>query len=648
MFKNVIKVPYGVKFISEWRDYDFPRGNVIVDKGVTGCGYTEYCLSNQEYVVLCSPRKMLLENKGDQHTQDPNILYLENDAENFVQIKDWGNVVSNHILKCEGGPLRENPKPVKFMITYDSLHHLVDILRNMNRLDEFTFVVDEFQSIFLDAYFKASTEFDFVETLQGCENIIYLSATPMLDKYLEKVPEFKDLPFYQLDWSESGYVENVLIRRKISYSLSGDCGDIVEKYRGGQFPVKVGIDGSIVESKEAVFFFNSISDIIKVINKQSLRPEEVNVLCANTPDNEAKLKRAYPGKGKIRHGIGKIPLKGETNKMFTFCTRSVYIGADFYSDNASTYIFADPNIESLALDISLDLPQIAGRQRNNNNPFKNSITIYYRILDKNAFKDRNKFDELQAQRRRASNILLEGYDRLTREQQKEYTKKLISDIQVSQYSGDFISISKATNLPVYNNFIELASERAWDVSREDYQDQISVTKALTEAGFEVKDISEIGDENITSFLWEFENGSRHFTKRLKLLCEFMDKFPEHRVLIKKVIDSEFTDQYSKFYDYYGTSGCKAKRYREKDLEIGMRNNTKEKNDLLRDSILSSFDVGEFYDKKYIKSKFKELFSEYNINESPKASTIENYFDCKATTTKKDGKWINGFKIISKK
>jgi len=32
--------------------------------------------------------------------------------------------------------------------------------------------------------------------------------------------------------------------------------------------------------------------------------------------------------------IGDIPQRGEPHKMFTFCTSTVYIGADFYSTNA--------------------------------------------------------------------------------------------------------------------------------------------------------------------------------------------------------------------------------------------------------------------------------------------------------------------------
>ena len=63
MEKINLKVPYGIQYISDWKNYDLPIGHVIVDKGVTGCGYTEYCLRNNHSVILCSPRKLLLENK---------------------------------------------------------------------------------------------------------------------------------------------------------------------------------------------------------------------------------------------------------------------------------------------------------------------------------------------------------------------------------------------------------------------------------------------------------------------------------------------------------------------------------------------------------------------------------------------------------
>ena len=56
--------------------------------------------------------------------------------------------------------------------------------------------------------------------------------------------------------------------------------------------------------------------------------------------------------------------------MFTFCTEQFILGADFYSTNAEPFIFSDANIDSLAVDISLDLPQILlGRQRLIENPW---------------------------------------------------------------------------------------------------------------------------------------------------------------------------------------------------------------------------------------------------------------------------------------
>ena len=128
MKKTTLTVPYGIQFISEWKEYQIPRGeHFIVDKGVTGCGYTEMCLTDSHNVILCSPRKMLLENKRDQHILDENILYLENNLPTNPTDEDFNKFrkkMSDHIDKC--GQLK---KPIKFMITYDSAKHLINYLK---------------------------------------------------------------------------------------------------------------------------------------------------------------------------------------------------------------------------------------------------------------------------------------------------------------------------------------------------------------------------------------------------------------------------------------------------------------------------------------------------------------------------------------
>jgi hypothetical protein len=179
----------------------------------------------------------------------------------------------------------------------------------------------------------------------------------MMEKYLKRLDEFKDLKFYEIDWSESGYVDKIKFQRKHVKSLTGECNKIIQDYLKGNYPILVNSDKSISQSTEAVFYFNSVSDIIRCVNKNKLTPENTIIVCANTEDNRKKLR-------KIKFNFGKIPLKGEKHPMFMFCTSSVYMGVDFYSTCASSFVFADPNLKCLALDISMDLPQIVGRQRN--------------------------------------------------------------------------------------------------------------------------------------------------------------------------------------------------------------------------------------------------------------------------------------------
>lgn len=613
MKKIIQKVPSGrdIKYISEWSEYKIPQGHVIVDKGVTGCGYTEYTLTNNLPVVLCSPRKLLLENKSEQHQGDINILYLKNEITDIKSIHELKNKIRNHIFLCD-----EENLPIKFLVTYDSSHYIIDILKELRLLSEFYFIIDEFQSIFLDAFFKSEVENDFVEYLQDCPNVLYLSATPMLDKYLEKVDTFKNLPFYEIDWSETNCVENIIIQRKFSTALTTDCIKIIKQYLSGKFPSTFTRDNKIVFSKEAVFYFNSISDIIRVINKTNLSPSQVNIICADDGVNEDKLK-------KIGHSIGKIPLKNESNKMFTFCTKTAYIGSDFYSDCASSYVFADPNIKSLALDISLDLPQIVGRQRNRENPFKNNIIIFYRTIRKAEIEDRDTFDKTQEERRNATKKLLDLFNKATLEEQREYVLKLKNDIKTSKYERDFVSISKKTGKPVYNSFIDIANERSWEVSQKDYQDKISVTKSLESLTSNISEYQSDLEKEVQDFLDNKFYKTGLFHEKMKMYCEFMDKYQGNKevsdIIYYKIKNLDFR----KYYNFYGTSGCKAKEYIKKNLELGMINISK--SDELSSVVYKKFQIGSRYTLKEIKLVLQDIYRDLGITSKPKATDLEKYF-----------------------
>ena len=631
MNKRVINVPQGIQYISEWAGYDFPKNHCIVDKGVTGCGYTEYCLMNNKNVVLCSPRKLLLENKSEQHRGDLNLLYLKNEIKDYNDILEFKNRIKSFLHVC----FEDLNEPAKLLITYDSSHYIIDVLKELGLLQDFYFIVDEFQSIFLDSYYKSEVEFDFVEYLQDCPNVLYLSATPMLEKYLNRIPEFMNLDYYEIDWSGTGVVEKIVIQRKFARSLPGECIKVVQDYLDGKFPYTY-VGNNVLQSTEAVFYFNSITDIIRVINKLKLTPLQVNIVCADTKENYDKLHR-------IGHSIGKIPLKNEKNKMFTFCTKTAYIGADFYSDCASSYVFADPNIDSLALDISLDLPQIAGRQRNKNNPFKNNIVIFYKTLRKDDRMTREDFDIKQLSRKNETNKLLNGFNKLSIDEQQAYIYKLKDSIEVSQYERDFISISKKTGEPVYNSFIEIANERAWEVAQVDYQDKISVTRSLEALSKEVSDYLDRLELEVQDFLDNKFYSTGIFEKKMKMYCEFMDKHQGNKEVSDMIYFKIKDPRYRNFYNFYGTKGCRAVSYKEKKLAIGMIDTTSDS--VLYTTIYTRFKCGERYTSKDLKEILREIYQDLGISRTPKANDLRQYFRLiKTKITLPDKTLKDGFRL----
>ena len=647
MDKVILKVPAGINYISDWKDYQFPKGQCIVNKGVTGCGYTEMCLTNSKNVVLCSPRKMLLENKRDQHVKDLNILYLENkytftpnssEESYFEFISDFENRILQHIVYCAGKGL-----PVKFMITYDSSKYLIDYLSRLNSLGNYYFIADEQQSIFTDSFLKAEVENDFLENIVRCPNVIYLSATPMLDSYLEQMDEFKNLPYYQLDWSESGAIENIVIKRKRVRSLGEQLYKIIDDYKKQKFPIYIDSKGNIIKSNEAVFYVNSIGQIISAILCRGLKPEDVNILCSNTDENRLKIRQKLGKDFKV----GKIPLRGEQHKMFTFCTSTVYVGADFYSPCASTFVFADPNLSCLALDISLDLPQIMGRQRLKENPFKNVVSIFYKTTYGENFEDRAQFDKVQEERRENTKAILALFQKGSDDEKKLFIERLRVFSLIKKYSSDFVSISRTSKTPVYNRLIELAYERAWEVAQKDYQDSISVAIALSNIGTvsinDVVDYKDKDDQALDDFMIKFTS-TNIFLNRMKLYCEFMDENIDNDYLVDSLNYRIGEMKYRNYYNLFGTEGCRSVGYVEGRL-ISMIEDIMKK-DSLRAAIIKKFPVKSRFSRKYVKDALGKIYDEFGISVTPKATDLGEYLELREIKVQESGKRVNGFEVIA--
>lgn len=189
-----------------------------------------------------------------------------------------------------------------------------------------------------------------------------------MDKYIEQMDDFKDIPYYQMVWQD---IEKIKVIRERTKRPIEAALEIVRSYKNGIYP-NMEVNGDIVYSKECVIFLNSVENILNIIRKAGLLADEVNLIVGNSADNDSMI--AQLGNGFTR---GRIPLKGEPHKMFTFCTSTAFAGCDFYSTNATSFVISDGKRVNTTIDIATDLVQIAGRQRLAENPFRKHIVFVY-------------------------------------------------------------------------------------------------------------------------------------------------------------------------------------------------------------------------------------------------------------------------------
>ena len=279
--------------------------------------------------------------------------------------------------------------------------------------------------------------------------------------------------------------------------------------------------------------------------------------------------------------------------------------------------------------------------KNKTYPSEDRIKNFYKT-QKNPVT-REDFDKLQDQRRNSTRDLLDLYSTASNTQKQEYIKKLKSDIQLRKYSDDFVAISSITNLPVYNSLIEISNERAWEVSQKDYQDNISVTKALKDAGFCLETYTSEQDQIVSEFLDNHFYSTGIFAEKMKMYCEFRDAYKDSPEVLAALIAKIPDQKFHQYYDYYGTKGCSSRKYKEIELYRGWKDTTKEEN--LRELIFRSFKVGGKYAKSEIKDILNQIYQKLNLTRKAKATDLGEYFKLIGTKVTIPNKTIvHGFKL----
>lgn len=631
-----IVVPQEYQYLSNWSDFDsiMPPGHIILNKSICGCGCTDYYLTNDLPVILVSPRKALITSKLKGGRTAGKLFYF--DRSNGGDVSDTINAMGDYLSFCGGNPFGGQLLVPKIMVTYDSLPYVVGALTDWNLMDRFTIVVDEFTCIFTDVKFKGSVEVNLLHQLETLPNrTVYISATPLKDEYLSVLGQFQNLPYVTLQWDPSR-VETVNVYYSKMTSPVSAIGQIIKDYRrSGVFKSK-NVGGQRLDSTEAVFFLNSVEDIIKIIRKYSLTPAETLVICADTASNWARLKR-------IQFSIGTVPNETEyvtLNKPFTFVTKCSFEGTDFYSDSSTSYVFADCHWDNLALDISIDLPQIAGRCRSKNNPFRKEIFYYYKHKNSDLEGQMNLNELLQHYAdKRADSI--QQVSELQNVTHKGHKDRILQAQEKNHYTIDYVDAvdnPDGTWSAVCNELAYVADVRAAEIKANQYQSTYQMLSFMRENGFVPKDQNAQHEKLFTQFMALF-NQDGNFERRMKLMIDTINYYP----CLEDLIDQAPIIPYEckEYYHELGPDRIKACGYIEANLKRELEN-------VRRASMINiQLEPDVVYSNAAIKKMIQAEYDRLGMNATAKATEITKYVPdvIPARYTDGNGKKQNGYKLI---
>ncbi len=615
-------MPEGIDYLSTvWEELkkQLPSGHYLFNKNIPGCGATEAFLRDgKTKTILASPRKQLLYNKHSQHLHDTHLYRFKDKDQYFSQQKD----TAESILSYNDGMkdfIRNGGS--KILVTYDSLNKIADVLLGMGqKLDDWLVVIDEFQAIFTDAFYKPTTEIEFISAAGRFKDVVYLSATPYLEEYLNSLSQFKNLTFIELVWPE-GYTERPNVEMTRCSSINEEVARIIQDYREGNGRTTL-VGGETFTSKEAVIYVNSIRVIIDIIKKNNLTPDEVDIICAGS--NKTQLQ-------KLGHKVAVVPGRDEPRKMFTLCTSTVYLGADMYSPDAYTYIFADPKITSMALDVSTDLIQIIGRQRLEENPFMNSATLFYTTKECDVSKE--EFTEIMRQNELRSQEKIKNFE------SAPFPETMLNDyentIKQQKYAQDFCSIrlnhETGKQEVVINELVIASRMRSWQILHDIYNNEYSLTMAVKKK-CNVKQTINSDDPDVKAFFDEW-NKDRNFSRRMKLFCSTDEETIAKTSFIPK--------KYFTYYDALGEEGLQTLSWREDYIKAALTNlpfNPIPKNEIAR-KVVEAFHEGTIKSRKEVKAFLQELYDEQGIDKRATAEDINEYVTTKKTAS-------SGFMVVS--
>ena len=452
---------------------DLPH-NCIFNKVVTGCGGTTVVLKNTEDYVIAVPTTELIINKTGRTEAGLSTLCFD-DREQLVYGL-FGKYTAN--IRKELVCYLQTYGTKKIICTYDKLPKLMELLKPQN----FRLLIDEYHCL-LKAYSYRQRAIDGVlENFKQFKSFCFMSATPILPSF--KPNCLADVREIQADWGDS--VEKLTVELQQTNKPYALVANIINAYkRDGFITSEEGI-----RSYEAFFFINSVTDILAILKHCNLSNEEIRIVCANSEENEKKLNlQGYT-----------ICNSRSPNKMFNFITSKSFEGADYYSKTGVCFVVSSASNPHTQASIDTDIPQIAGRIRTKDNPFRNFMVHIFNTNYKKLNLDMT-YEQMEAKTNTALEKAQKTVDFFNSAKDKDVKDNLRANL-MQNLNKWYMSYDSINDKFILNDILPKLELYNYQVNQRIYKDGISVSKGYSDNGIEtsVEDYLKVEDSISTKKL----------------------------------------------------------------------------------------------------------------------------------------------------
>ena len=602
--------------------------NCIFNKKVTGCGGTSVAIFG-EYVdcsygykvwkskpyIIAVPTTELITNKiGTTQAGVGSAMIETNDGKKHLKevfglfgTNPWKRDLKNYLNSYT---ITQDHNTI--ICTYDKLEALTEWLEKYWHTN-FNLLIDEYQ-VLLKAYsYRDKAINGVLKSFRKYKTFCFMSATPISSEFMPE--SLKDIEVVEAEWAETDTLKVVLDQTNQPYQK---VANMINSFKDSGF--KMCLNGANV-AEELFIFLNSVTDIANIIKYCNLSNNEVKIVCSDTEPNRNKL-NGYT-----------ISNSRAENKPVTFITSKSFEGADYFSKNGISIVVSNSSKQCTQLDISTDIYQIAGRIRNVDNPYRKMLIHIFNTSGRNRLNLDISYDEKVD----LVNKRING------------AKKLIDvanndeDASMAAIFNDEYIYKDENNKYHLNDMLIKLELFNFRINHEIYKNGISLSKTYSSNECEIFE---------TEPDMELENNITKATTKITFKEAFL-KYAEIKGNKFDMTDTSYLEHAQplivKAYSELGEKKVRELKYIKKNVEAAILNldDTKNTNNKVAKLLKDEICVG-FISCRDLKNIFSRLYDRLGITDTPKATIIEKYYECKQRNKRVEGVAVKGYEIYRSK